>query len=139
MFRHVGLVVNDIKKQLKFYQELLGLEIYYEKVEKGAFLEKIIGKKDVAPLILKLGKNNKTIIELLYFGEKEEFNSRNLFFPGITHFAITVENIDEIYKKLKEQKINFISEPQISDDKKHKVCFCQDYELNYIELVQVLQ
>lgn len=138
MFRHVGIVIKDINKQLKFYKELLGLEIYYEKIERGYFLESLIDKKDVEPLIFKLGKEGKTIVELLYFNNSELIQKKDLASPGITHFAITVEDIDSLYKKMKEAEINFLNQPQISDDGKFKVCFCQDYELNFLELVQVL-
>lgn len=138
MFRHVGIVVKDINKQLKFYKELLGLEIYYQKIEKGYFLESLIDKKDVEPLIFKLGKDGQIIIELLYFNNSEEIQQKDLASPGITHFAITVKDIDGLYKKMKESGVNFLNKPQISDDGKFKVCFCQDYELNFLELVQVI-
>jgi len=136
MFRHVGIVVKDLEKQLKFYKDLLGLEIYYSQIESGPFLENLIGYTKIKPLIYKLGKNNNTIVELLYFDNYESVHNKKLINNGITHFALTVENVDDLYIKLKNEDIHFISEPSISDDKKHKVCFCQDYDLNYIELVE---
>ena len=42
MFRHVGIVVNDIEKQLYFYKDLLGLDILYHEIESGYFLNKIL-------------------------------------------------------------------------------------------------
>ena len=137
MFRHVGIVVKDLEKQLKFYKDLLDLEVYYNKIEKGHFLESLIGEKGASPLIYKLGKNDKTLVELLFFGYGEE-SEKKITTYGLTHFAINVDDIEKTYNKMKDYGINFISPPLISDDKKVKVCFCQDYESNYIELVQVI-
>ena len=33
MFRHVGIVVNDLDKMIWFYQDLIGLEIINDKIE----------------------------------------------------------------------------------------------------------
>ena len=139
MFRHVGIVVKDLEKQLQFYRDYLGLEVYYSQIEKGKFLENLIGYSNVEPLIYKLGKNNNIIVELLYFKDYENVNNKKLINNGITHFALTIENLDELYILLKSKGINFINPPELSDDKKHKVCFCQDYDLNYVELVEKMK
>lgn len=139
MFRHVGIVVKDLEKQLQFYRDYLGLEVYYSQIEKGKFLENLIGYSKVEPLIYKLGKNNNIIVELLYFKDYENVNNKKLINNGITHFALTIENLDELYILLKSKGINFINPPELSDDKKHKVCFCQDYDLNYVELVEKMK
>ena len=57
---------------------------------------------------------------------------------GIAHIALTVKNIEETFIFLKNNNVNFISAPKIAPSKKAKVCFCQDPEGNYIELVEVL-
>lgn len=137
MFRHVGIVVHNLEQQLKFYKDLLGLEIYYNKIEQGLYLEKLLGFKDASANIYKLGKNNKVIVELLHFNNKL-FNIKNINERGITHFALTVENLDFIYENMIQQNVAFISEPIVTEDNKHKVCFCKDYEDNFIELVEVL-
>jgi catechol 2,3-dioxygenase-like lactoylglutathione lyase family enzyme len=139
MFRHVGIVVKDLEKQLQFYKDYLGLEVYYSQTERGLFLENLIGYTKVEPLIYKLGKNNNTIVELLYFKDYELVNNKKLINNGITNFALTVENLDELYIYLKNKGINFVNTPSLSEDKKYKVCFCQDYDLNYIELVEKIK
>lgn len=136
MFRHVGIVVKDLEKQLFFYKDLLGLEVYYSQVEKGIFLETILGFSGAEAKIYKLGKEGKTIIELLDFTEKYTIENKKINFSGITHFALTVEKIEYLYTNLVFNGIKFISSPKVSEDGKHKVCFCQDYDGNYIELVE---
>jgi len=140
MFRHIGIVVSDIDTQLKFYKDLLNLEVYYDKVEKGEFLSHIIDKSNLKAHVIKLGKNSETIVELLKFEKKPRlaFPGKSLFQKRITHFALTVQNLDELFLKMSKKNINFVNYPKISENKKYKVCFCQDYEGNFVELVEEL-
>lgn len=135
-FRHIGIVVKNLDKQLYFYNDLLGLEIYYHETEKGKFLETILNKKNVEADIYKLGRNNNIIVELLHFSDYHKSESKKLFDTGLTHFAITVDSVDKIYKKLIENKVKFISFPELSVNGKYKVCFCRDFEGNLLELVE---
>ena len=57
---------------------------------------------------------------------------------NITHFALTVGGLDELFLELSEKKVVFVSKPKISIDGKCKVCFCRDFEGNFIELVEKL-
>lgn len=138
MFRHIGIVVNDLEKQLKFYKDLLQLEIYYNQIEKGHYLQTLLGVKNAEANIYKLGKDKKTIVELLHFSKNSLISERKINESGLTHFAITVTNLNELYNKMKNENVEFISPPVITDDNKHKVCFCKDYENNFIELVEVI-
>jgi catechol 2,3-dioxygenase-like lactoylglutathione lyase family enzyme len=138
MFRHVGIVTKDIQQQLKFYKDLLELEIYYNQQEGGKYLENLLGIKNTTANIYKLGKNNQIFIELLSFKESNDSLNKKLNDFGITHFAITVENIDKLYNNMKNNNVFFITEPIVTDSNKNKVCFCKDYDGNYIELVENL-
>ena len=138
MFRHVGIVVKDMSHQREFYEKLLGMEVYYDKVEEGDFINKIVGIEASAH-ILKMGKNGNTIVELLNWNIKTiESDKKLLFNNGLTHFALTVDNIYETYELMLKNDIIFISAPKINDENTAIVAFCKDYEENFIELVQVI-
>jgi len=140
-YRHTGIVVDHMDLQLKFYRDLLGMEVYYDQYEDGSWLNKIL---PIDPThyarIVKLGKDNKTIVELLHFrewiycdGKTKDYNER-----GITHIALLVNDLQKVYELLKSYKIHFLSDPQTNTEKTAKVCFCYDYEGNMVELVEVL-
>ena len=40
--RHVGLVVEDIEKSIKFYQAL-GLTVWKRQIESGGFISTVVG------------------------------------------------------------------------------------------------
>jgi catechol 2,3-dioxygenase-like lactoylglutathione lyase family enzyme len=137
MFRHVGIVVNDLDKMIWFYQDLIGLEIIYDKIEEGRFLNHILNSNNKSPRIIKLGQNNKTIVELLYFGGCE-INKKNLFNNGYTHFALTIDDSNYLYDKFIKNGLSVINTPTISDEKTVKVFFGIDPENNIIEFVELL-
>lgn len=137
MFRHVGIVVNDLDKMIWFYQDLIGLEIIYDKIEEGRFLNHILNSNNKSPRIIKLGQNNKTIVELLYFGDCE-INKKNLFDNGYTHFALTIDDGNYLYDKFIKNGLSVINTPTISDEKTVKVFFGMDPENNIIEFVELL-
>ena len=141
-FRHVGIVVDDMELQRKFYENLLGLECYYDQVEQGKWLHSILkcGESTYAQIV-KLGKNNTAMIELLYFNEwvyRDSGNAKRFNEVGITHMAFTVKDLEGLYRLMEREKVNFVSPPHRSPDGKVNVCFCHDYEGNLVELVEVI-
>jgi len=139
--RHVGLVVKSIENSLKFYCDLLGLKIQGSTNEDENFISDIIGIKNAQLKTLKLSADdNKTRIELVEFlsptPNKVKKNNLNNF--GLTHIALTVNNLDLIFKKLKKAGIYFNSIPKISVDGNLKVVFCKDFEGNFLELIEEL-
>ena len=128
--RHVGLVVESIENSLKFYCDLLGLKIQGSTNEDENFISDIIGIKNAQLKTLKL-------IEFLSpTPNKVKKNNLNNF--GLTHIALTVDNLDFIFKKLKKAGIYFNSIPKISVDGNLKITFCKDFEGNSLELIEEL-
>jgi catechol 2,3-dioxygenase-like lactoylglutathione lyase family enzyme len=137
MFRHIGIVVNDIEKMLWFYRDILSLDVMYDEIEGGSFLNHILNTKGESPRIIKLGSNEKTIVELLDFNKNDSSAKKNLLNKGYTHFAITIDNCDKMYSVLKNNNLKTINHP-IESQNKVKVFFGLDPEDNIIEFVEVV-
>jgi catechol 2,3-dioxygenase-like lactoylglutathione lyase family enzyme len=137
MFRHVGIVVTNLDEMLAFYQNFLNLEILYNETETGEFLNHLLNSDKKSANILKLGKEGNTIVELLFFDEKN-ISEKNLFQNGLTHFALTVPNVDVLYENFLEKKYQVLNTPKVSDNGKFKVFFGKDPENNFIEFVEIL-
>lgn len=141
-FRHTGIVVSNLNLELKFYKELLGLDVIKETNENKSFINKILDIDGSGLRTVKLGKGDKIFLELLKFNTTKDSNSKKELKPddiGITHFAITVDDLVEVYDYLRKNGIYFLSPPEISADKCAKVAFCKDFENNLVELVEVLK
>jgi hypothetical protein len=138
-FRHTGIVTTNLRESLYFYTKVLGLKKIKILNENEKLMKKILNLKKCKLKTIKIGLKNKILIELLHFQNlKQKKRKIKIFFPGLTHISLTVKNLNEIYKKLKNLKVKFLSEPHLSNDKKVRLVFCKSPENIFIELVEVL-
>ena len=134
--RHLGIVVRDIDKSLEFYK-YLGYEVVADVKEDGIFIDKILGLRDSDLRTVKMTYMGRHMIELLhYINPISEDNLKRVNFVGCSHFALSVSDIESLYKNLLKIGVEFISEP-ISNGKV-KIAFCKDPNDVYIELVEEL-
>ena len=139
--RHIGIVVKNIENSLKFYRDLLGLQIQRAMNESGEYIDNMLGFKDVKVKTVKMSApNGLTLVELLEFDVPSGSNlPRHVNDLGASHVAFTVSNIDEVYDKLKQSGIKFNESPQLSPDGYAKVTFCFDPDNTPVELVEVIK
>ncbi len=138
LLRHVGIVVRDLDRALKFYEDLLGFKVRHKELETGACLEKVLGLPEVEVTTVKMVDPKGNGLELLQFHSHAGTQARGLTDYGTTHLAVTVENLDALYKELLNQGIEFLSAPQTAPSGKAKLAFCKDPDGTFIELVELL-
>lgn len=138
--RHIGLVVKDLEKSLKFWCETLDFSVVKIMEEKGEYLDLMMGLQNVDVKTAKLSDKNGNLIELLYFKNYSDDNDliKKPYSNGLTHIALTVDNLEKTIGKL--QKLNLIKSniPVISPDGKVKVVYARCLEGLLIEFVQEL-
>tara|TARA_B100000929_G_scaffold279644_1_gene256963 strand:- start:103 stop:555 length:453 start_codon:yes stop_codon:yes gene_type:complete len=133
-FRHVGLVVQDIEQCVAFYQEI-GFEVLMDDQESAPLISDLLGLDVHSLRVVKLGRPPAaTCVELLAFDPAIDSSRPPLNGTGITHFALTVENVDAFYESHRH-RWPFLSEPRVSFDGRFKLVFCRDPEGNVIEIV----
>ena len=139
--RHVGIVVNDLYKTRDFWINTLGFKLHIEAKEESPYIDDLLSIKEPNLTTVKLIDSKGFIIELLDF-ESYQVNqswSGDLKTTGLTHIALTVDNLDELVDKLKNQNYQTLSEIKISPNKKVKVVFVKGPEAIMLELVQELK
>lgn len=135
--RHIGIVVGDLKKAIRFYKDTFGLRIRKEALESGEYIDTILGIKGVNVRTVKMIASNGDLIELLsYKSHPEKSLGKKICDMGYSHIAFTIDDIEREYRRLKKKGVEFNSSPQLSPDGKATVVFCRDMEGNFIELVQ---
>ena len=139
--RHVGIVVSNLKEALKLYQEYLGCELVAQYPDlKGNYVSTLVGIEEVRLKVAILRTQDNNRIELLehisHPGKKREPVSANDV--GASHFALTVENIEELYDKRTSYSVKFISPPIESPDGFVKVAYAVLLDECLVELVEVL-
>jgi catechol 2,3-dioxygenase-like lactoylglutathione lyase family enzyme len=136
--RHIGIVVRDLQKSVKFYEDLLNLEVFTEMLEEGKYVEDLVGIKKASIKWAKLKAKKGAIFELLEYKDskykdKEDYPANRL---GCSHIAISVADIDIVYKKLQKYDCKCNSKPLFSPDGKVKVMYCHDIDGTILEIVE---
>ena len=65
--RHIGIVVNDMDTSIQLYKDIFNLEVIWNKIEKGNFIDKLLGIDNVKVHTVKLKDSDGGIIELLQY------------------------------------------------------------------------
>ena len=139
--RHVGIVVRKIDDVLPFYRDLLGFRMMKRTDEPEEFVSRLLGMRTCRLVTVKLSADEgKTLIELLEFVSSpvDPTGSPGLDGMGISHIALTVNDLNRVYRKLSRAGTPFISLPLTSPDGKAKVAFCRDPAGTWLELVEEL-
>jgi len=137
--RHTGIVVINLETSIHFYRDLLGFQVVKRMEESGDYLDNILSLRDVKVTTVKMIAPSGQMIELLkYHSHSIEQREHEISETGISHIAFTVNDLDNEYRKLKDNGIKFNSYPQLSPDGYAKVTFCRAPEGTLIELVEVL-
>ena len=139
--RHIGLVVSDIDKAVEFWCGPMNFIISRHMEEEGPHIDAMMGLKDVQVTTIKLEAPDGNILELLHFkshpGKKSW--SGNPYSTGLTHIALSVNDLDKTYKDLNEYGVEFPALPQYSPDGNVKVIYARGPEGILLELVEILK
>jgi catechol 2,3-dioxygenase-like lactoylglutathione lyase family enzyme len=138
--RHTGIVVTDMERALAFYRDELGLSVTSDQHESGEFVETILAMPGASVRTVKLAApEGPTLVELLEFrdGSPPE-TPGDLRRVGATHAALTVDDLDGLFERLRARGTPFLSDPRVSVDGRARVCFCTDPDGTPLELVEPL-
>jgi hypothetical protein len=133
-------VVNDLEKTRDFWINTLGFNLHIEAKEESPYIDELLAIKDPSLTTVKIIDSNGFIIELLKFENYQVENSwsGDLKTTGVTHIALTVDNLDQLLESLGKQNYQTLSEIKISPNKKVKVVFVKGPEAIMLELVEDL-
>lgn len=121
-FLHSMIRVKNLEKSIKFYTELMGLELVEER------------RLDDCTLYFLEDKTSGFQIELTYNDEtpKDGYTNGNAF----GHFAFHCENMDDFTKKMEKFGYSYLYEPFDLTEKGSKIAFITDPDGNEIELIE---
>ena len=133
-------MVNDLEKNRDFWINTLSFKLHIEALEESPYIDELLAMKDPALKTVKLIDSKGFIIELLKFENYQVGNSwsGDLKTTGLTHIALTVDNLDELVKVLIKNDYQTLSDIKVSPNGKVKVVFVQGPEGLMLELVEEL-
>jgi catechol 2,3-dioxygenase-like lactoylglutathione lyase family enzyme len=139
--RHVGLVVADLEKSLKFWCDTMGFVVSRQMEESGPHIDAMMGLKDVRVTTAKLAAPDGNLLELLCFHSHPD-KPRWAGKPnstGFTHIALTVKDMDETLHRLEQFGALTPAKPQFSPDGHVKVIYATGPEGVLLELVEIIK
>ena len=133
-------MVNDLEKNRDFWINTLGFKLRIEALEESPYIDELLDIKDPALKTVKLIDSKGFIIELLKFENYQVGNSwsGDLKTTGLTHIALTVDNLDELIERLIKDNYQTVSDIKVSPNGKVKVVFVKGLEGLMLELVEEL-
>ena len=133
-------MVNDLEKTRDFWINTLGFKLHIEAKEESPYIDELLAIKKPSLTTVKLIDSKGFIIELLKFENYQVENSwsGDLKTTGLTHIALTVDNLNELVEILRKLDYQTLSEIKTSPNKKVKVVFVRGPEGIILELVQEL-
>ena len=136
----MGIVVNDLGKNKDFWINSLGFQLHVEALEQSPYIDELLAIKDPNLTTVKLIDLKGFVIELLKFDnyQVEKSWSGDLKTTGLTHIALTVDNVEELVGNLKKLNYQLLSEIKVSPNGKVKVVFVKGPEGLMLELVEEL-
>lgn len=138
--RHVGIVVKDLEKTIDFWTKLIGFKIYVDAKEISPYIDELLGMTNPGLRTVKLIDENSFIIELLEFTNYPAKNNweGNLASTGLTHIALTVDNLEILKANLTQNDYDFVSNTLKSPNGFVNVVFVRGPEGLMLELVEEL-
>jgi len=139
-FSHVGISVVNLERSLAFYRDLLGMKVVEEVTFEGERYEAILALKGARGRIAIL-KSGNLAVELFEFMEptpKAAEGMRPVSDHGITHVAVEVDDIQELYDRLRTAGVSFHC-PPIHFPACATATYARDPDGNVVEMLQLAE
>jgi lactoylglutathione lyase len=138
-YLHVGISVRDLEKSVQFYTEILGMEEGIRVSHKGETISQVVDVEDTDVDVCYVTKGMHRL-ELIEYKNKDKaklnYNYKSQDEPGLVHIAFIVDNVDEVYQKIKDLGYEFNSPPMVTRENGPKIAFFKGPDNVIIELYQ---
>jgi catechol 2,3-dioxygenase-like lactoylglutathione lyase family enzyme len=137
-FLHIGISVIDLDESVKFYSEIMQMNIEYRTRNKGEIISRIVGVKDADMDVCALEKNNLRIELLDYKNDEKKklMNYPSQDQPGLVHISFLVDNVDKEYERIRAHGYEFNSPPMVARENGPKIAYFKGPDNVVIEIFE---
>ena len=143
---HFSFTVSDIEKSIRFYRDLLGMELVHRQVQDNAYTCQLVGYPDARLLVAQFKFRNLPaisghVLELVQYvrppGVRLDTRTQNV---GSAHMAFLVDDAEQEYERLTRLGVRFRNPPVAITEginKGGKAAYFLDPDEITLELLQV--
>lgn len=134
---HTGFVVRDLDSSLEFYRDVIGLSVARTLERDGEAISQVLGYEGTHIKAALMGVADGHVLELIQYvhpvGTERHSEERNNL--GATHLAFNVQDIDQTFAQLVSRGARGLNPPaEVAPGR--RVCYMQDPDRNWIELIE---
>jgi catechol 2,3-dioxygenase-like lactoylglutathione lyase family enzyme len=139
---HFALTVSDLERSLRFYRDLLGLEVRVRRIWNEDYVRRMVGFPDASMdiALLALPGDDDQQLELNEYLQPRAGAPRNpINTPGSAHLCFIVDDIQELYELLRQAGTEFVSEPvavPVGPNKGRRTAYLLDPDGIVVQLMQ---
>lgn len=134
---HTGVSVADMERSLRFYRDLLELEVILDSdVPANEKLSRVVGMKEARGRVVWL-RAGDTMIELWQWDQPQGRDLPEGYCPadrGVTHFALQTDDVDSLCQKVVSAGYHSNTEPE--DLGLHKTTYIKGPDGEIIEILE---
>lgn len=120
---HIGITVSDMERSIAFYRDVLGLDYQGELMMEGPETDALFRCAGCKVRVAYLNGSSELLappVELIQFlAPGFEVSRPDLQKTSISEICFRCEDIDKLYRHLKEHQVECLSEPQSFDFTKY--------------------
>jgi catechol 2,3-dioxygenase-like lactoylglutathione lyase family enzyme len=143
---HFSFTVSDIEQSVRFYRDILGLELVHRQEQANEYTRRFVGYPDAHLLVAQFrirgapaGRSGH-FLELVQYvgpvGQKVDTQTKN---PGTAHLAFRVDDVQAEYRRMKGLGVRFRTEPvaiEAGINRGGYTCYFLDPDDITLEIVQ---
>jgi lactoylglutathione lyase len=138
---HFGIQVADLERSVRFYGDVLGLELVTRWVRDQEYIQELVGYPGVAlhVAVFRLPAS-ETFLEILEYRHVErrpvDPATAN---PGTAHLCLYVDNLQELHGRLEHAGVRFVSgvkTPNVGPNSGGRVVYMLDPDGIRVELLE---
>jgi catechol 2,3-dioxygenase-like lactoylglutathione lyase family enzyme len=143
---HFSFTVSDIERSIRFYRDILGLELVHRQEQANEYTRRFVGYPDAHLLVAQFRIKREPVsrsghlLELVQYvaplGEKVDTQTKN---PGTAHLAFQVDDVQGEHRRLKALGVRFRTEPiaiEAGINKGGYTCYFLDPDDITLEIIQ---
>jgi catechol 2,3-dioxygenase-like lactoylglutathione lyase family enzyme len=135
---HVGIGVFDLDATVKFYTEVMGMEVIYRAHNIGEKISRVVGVKEAELVVCVVGKGDLRLELIDYKNEKKKARAqyKDQDELGILHIAFAVTDIEKEYEKIRALGHEFNAPPTVARENGPRICYFKGPDKVIIELFE---